>query len=94
MNSFEINQLVITVILMFNITVLIIEDGNQNMILKCSEGDTYEAFVCIFSNMYTWMLIVNVISIIYIIYWIIRWILSCCCNPRERYIPQVDVPPV
>lgn len=94
MDHFEINQLIIAVILMFNIAVLIIEDGNQNKFFKCSEGDTYEAFTCIFSSMYTWMLIINVLFLLYIVYWIIKWILSCCCHPIRRYALQVDAPPV
>lgn len=92
MDNFEFNQLLLAIILLFNIVVLIIESDFKNIVM-CTEGNTLEEFICVISNMYVWMFIVNIIYIIFVTCKIINYIILY----QRRYVRQYDtndVPPV
>ena len=92
MDSFEFNQMLMAIVLIFNIVVLITNDNN-NIIITCSNGDTFEMIGCIFNCLYIWMIIVNILYLIYIIYCIIKMVRSCFANCQRQYIEQIDNQP-
>lgn len=88
MDTFELNQIMLGIVLLFNLLVLINGQDYSLLIKECSNGDTYEALRCVFTNLYIWMFTVNSIYLIYIICIVISAIKRSIRN--IRYIRQVD----
>jgi hypothetical protein len=93
MDIFELNQFMLGLVLLFNLLVLINGQDYSLLINECSNGDTHEALICVFTNLYIWMLIVNCIYLIYIICIVISAIKRSIRNIRYRRQIDHDVAP-
>jgi hypothetical protein len=94
MTTFDINQLLLGLVIGINLTILIHEHelisnliDKQNPYLIILECSNKNIFICIINNPYTWLFIINITFIIYVIYIAIKVLI----RPNMRhYHRQID----
>lgn len=87
MDSYEFNQLLLSLVVAFDILFLIFGHYQKSPFEECFEG----SIECFITNWYTWQFIINISYLLYISYFLVKKI------RYRQYIRQIDhqvAPPV